>query len=89
MSDKVPNPAMPRDGRKGAFDGTNAPQTMADGRPSGGDGNGGPYPNQENVGKSGPDGFHGGQSDPTYHGARQLGDDEVSEGGNANAGGKS
>lgn len=88
MSDKVANPAMPRDGRKGAFDGTNAAPNTADGRPSGGDGNGGPYPGQENAGRSGSGRFHGGQSDPAYHGAGQLGGTEVEPGGNANAGAK-
>lgn len=87
MSDKETTQAMPSDGRKGAPDGTNAPQMMEDGRPSGGDGNGGPYPNQPKHGNDGKD-FRGGQTEAAYHGTGQLGEKDVTKGGNANAGAK-
>jgi hypothetical protein len=87
MSEKEPTQSMPAAGAKGAPDGTNNPPKLSDGNEAGGDaGSGGRYPNQPTgEGK----GFRGGQSGAAYHGAGQLGEDEVTEGGNANAGSKS
>lgn len=90
MSDKHPTQAIPDDGRKGA------PAGMDDARPSGrtggGESGGGPYPNPHTgKGEKARDegfGTHGGQSVNGYHGPQQLGDREVTPGGNTNAGGK-
>ncbi len=98
MADKQPTQAIPTDGRKGAFDGTNQPGA-AMGRGEGGESGGGAYPNPH-TGKSaekgkgkgkGEGGFgpHGGQSTMGYHGKGQLGADEVEGEGNSNAASRS
>lgn len=86
MEKKVTTQAMPKDGHKGAPDGTNTP------RPGAGESGGGAYPNpqtgkEERSGEDGPN-FHGGQTDPGYHGSGQLGEKEVKPGGNINSGTK-
>ena len=87
MSEKERTQAMPAGGAKGGPDGTNRPSKLGDGREAGGDaGSGGPYPGQPSVGGKR---FRGGQSNAAYHGTGQLGEDEVTEGGNPNAGSKS
>ena len=57
------------------------------GREGGGDSGGGAYPNPH-TGKEGKGGGfmdHGGQTDMDYHGAGQLGDEEVGDNANAPA----
>jgi hypothetical protein len=91
-SEKSPTQAMPKDGRKGAPDGVNTQgQSGTEAQIAGG-----AYPNphtgKELRGeKSGWGGFlgHGGQSEIGYHGAGQLGDQDVRPAGNKNAGAKS
>ena len=89
MADKHPTQAIPDDGKKGAFDGTNR-AGEAVGRGEGGESGGGSYPNPH-TGQSeeaADEGFgsHGGQSVMGYHGDGQLGDKKVDKGGNPNAG---
>ncbi len=79
---KKPMPADGRDGRKGAPDGVSSTA-------SGGASQGDSYPTPEGAGGAGdrkPFGKHGGQSTMGYHGPEQLGDEEIEDGGNQNAG---
>lgn len=89
MPRKQPTQAMPETRSSKA---RKEPTDPPGGRTGGGDSGGGPYPNPH-TGKSAEaaeEGFgeHGGQTTIGYHGAGQLGDEEVREGGNRNAGAK-
>lgn len=81
---KEPTQAMPRDGRPGAPDGTNAPPELANGEPAGSDaGGGGAYPRPYARRPKKPT-FRGGQSMAAYHGTGRLGEDAVGDRPNRN-----
>jgi hypothetical protein len=89
--DKHPTQAMPDAKLKGAPDGVNTQGSSGTEEQIAG----GAYPNphtgkEERGEKSSMTGFlgHGGQSVIGYHGTGQLGDQEVTPGGNKNAGAK-
>lgn len=91
-SGSTPTQAMPKHGGKGAPDGVNS---QAEGVSSDGSMEGAPYPNphadKKKKDKGGfAQGFmgHGGQSDMSYHGSGQLGEQDVEPGGNRNSGTK-
>lgn len=76
MANKKPMQADGRDGRRGAPDG------VGQGRISGGESSGGPYPNPhrgKKKPKNSPSDFlgHGGQTEIGYHGPGQLGDQHL------------
>jgi hypothetical protein len=84
MAEKSPVQAMGGEAPKGAPDGTNQPG------PGPGPSEGGPYPNPH-TGKERPadkerSPWRGGQSVQGYHGPQQLGEQEITPGGNQNEG---
>ena len=81
MSDKKPTQAMPDDGRAGAPDGTNQPDTADPG--AGGGGRLRPDRSEQRGG------FRGGQSQPAYHGSHQLGEQPTDDADNPNAAARS
>jgi hypothetical protein len=86
MSDKQPVQASGGD-QPQRNDGVSEP--APGGRSGGGESGGGAYPNPHSGKDEHPgDGFmgHGGQTDIGYHGGGQLGDEQVDEEANPNAG---
>ena len=90
MADKHPTQAVP-DAHSAASAGQR-PDPSPTGRGAGGESGGGPYPNphtcKPEAERDKGFGKHGGQSTIAYHGGGQLGEDEVTQGGNANSAAK-
>lgn len=92
MADKHPSQAVPGPASPSRSSACRSGDPAPTGRGAGGESGGGAYPNpysgkpeaerDKGVGK------HGGQSTMGYHGGGQLGEDEVTPGGNANSAAK-
>lgn len=82
MSDKQPMQAVDGDAPRGRNDGVEQP-----GGKTGGESEGGAYPNPQSGKKTDESGFmgHGGQAEIAYSGTGQGGHDDDPEVGNANA----
>ena len=92
MADKHPTQAVPDSAAPSPSSPRRAPDPAPTGRSAGGESGGGAYPNPhtDKPGAERDKGFgkHGGQSTIGYHGGGQLGEDEVTPGGNSNSAAK-